>query len=266
LNPRRDNNTGDDGRWDSSDWDLQSDEGPDDFDEWIEEDEEETDPHFEVVEGLEDETIYRRSTWARRVIRFIAAIALIFFCAVFVLPSAISAIGVWVNRPDTPDYYDQIYSGPIVMRFERREVRYSIVIPEHYPIEAISSLEEPLLNAMESWSDALGDRLNFVPAPAIGGDDLLVTFVSELPSAGLATLRPGMRYRPEIFIKLQIQSPIPSAAILETIACHELGHALGIWGHSDYQGDCMYPMAVRRTPSDRDIRTLRKIYGLGGGG
>lgn len=43
---------------------------------------------------------------------------------------------------------------------------------------------------------------------------------------------------------------------------HELGHALGIWGHSPQQTDALYFSQVRYPPpiSTRDINTLKLIY------
>jgi len=45
-------------------------------------------------------------------------------------------------------------------------------------------------------------------------------------------------------------------------ARHELGHALGIWGHSPVETDTMYFSQVRNPPpiSARDINTLKRIY------
>lgn len=45
-------------------------------------------------------------------------------------------------------------------------------------------------------------------------------------------------------------------------ARHELGHALGIWGHSLMESDVLYFSQVRNPPaiSARDINTLKRVY------
>lgn len=57
-------------------------------------------------------------------------------------------------------------------------------------------------------------------------------------------------------------SPHQTADYTLATARHELGHALGIWGHSPFQTDTMYFSQVRNPPqiSARDINTLKRIY------
>jgi len=56
--------------------------------------------------------------------------------------------------------------------------------------------------------------------------------------------------------------PNQSADYLRATARHELGHALGIWGHSPVPTDALYFSQVKTPPtiSGRDINTLKRIY------
>jgi len=49
---------------------------------------------------------------------------------------------------------------------------------------------------------------------------------------------------------------------LRSTARHELGHALGLWGHSPNPQDVMYPAQIGTYPpiSDRDLKTLQWLY------
>lgn len=54
---------------------------------------------------------------------------------------------------------------------------------------------------------------------------------------------------------------LPPAQITAT-ARHEIGHALGLWGHSPSPTDVLYASQVRVPPaiSTRDVNTLRRVY------
>lgn len=56
--------------------------------------------------------------------------------------------------------------------------------------------------------------------------------------------------------------PDQAPQYLQAAARHELGHAIGIWGHSRSQADVMYFSQVRQPPpiSARDLNTLKRIY------
>ncbi|WP_017721648.1 hypothetical protein [Kamptonema formosum] len=57
-------------------------------------------------------------------------------------------------------------------------------------------------------------------------------------------------------------SPNQHGAYIQAAARHELGHALGIWGHSPSETDALYFSQVRTPPpiSPRDVNTLKRVY------
>ena len=60
---------------------------------------------------------------------------------------------------------------------------------------------------------------------------------------------------------IQIKPGLSPTATLAAIR-HELGHALGIWGHSPIEEDVLFYSQTKKSPpiSTRDVNTLIKIY------
>ena len=60
---------------------------------------------------------------------------------------------------------------------------------------------------------------------------------------------------------VEVSSNFTGVSLLATMR-HELGHALGIWGHSPNENDALYYSQVSNPVgiSARDINTLKEIY------
>ena len=63
-----------------------------------------------------------------------------------------------------------------------------------------------------------------------------------------------------IVIRVDMTATATQAA-LDALVAHEVGHAVGIGGHSPQTTDVMYTRPTVRTPTDRDRNTLRNVLG-----
>lgn len=75
-------------------------------------------------------------------------------------------------------------------------------------------------------------------------------------------LRPigSTRLTTAIVIRVDMTTTATQAA-LDALVAHEMGHAVGIGGHSPQTTDVMYTRPTVRIPTDRDRNTLRNLLG-----
>lgn len=177
-----------------------------------------------------------------------------------------ASLAQWSDPQAQGDYFEQI---------QPTQVGY--LIWSNFPIKvyiapaiAVGSLTETLwrtsvVKAVAEWQPYLS--LNLVEQP-------------ELADITIAPLKPQERSNSRIrsaeaLFELYLDSqqklahrfqilirPNQTPTYITAAVRHELGHALGIWGHSSLATDALYFSQVRNPPvvSRRDVNTLKRIY------
>ena len=144
--------------------------------------------------------------------------------------------------------------------------------------------------ALDSWQQALGGRPHFRRAESEGSSDLQIELIgSEGPKPGdkqvlgatplqracqlkSTTVRGGrvdVSFEvPRIQVYIADQYGLLPADQVERNVLHEVGHALGMRGHSPIPADLMYEVARDRRVerlSTEDVRSFRALYALPNG-
>ncbi|MGI0490234.1 hypothetical protein ACN4EG_00365 [Alkalinema pantanalense CENA528] len=186
----------------------------------------------------------------------------------------------WNDR--SGDYFDQVQSLPI-----------GALIWSQFPVPVY--VEPAKSQAEQVWQDqvqqAVRDWNAYLPL-ALTDDRTQAEIQIQRTSLPLKWT-PGSREIPrvrmaetryELYWQKTESSPVPSSPAMNqpklchrcTIAIrsgqpkdtllaaarHELGHALGIWGHSPQETDVLYFSQVKHPPSisPRDVNTLKRVY------
>ncbi len=126
---------------------------------------------------------------------------------------------------------------------------------------------------MQAWSDASEGKLILTTIASESYPCITVRWVTdhplgnEPPTIGAAELVSvtiaGRVYIKEVRIELATtRSGRPlSDTVMKAISLHEVGHAIGLWGHSDDDGDIMFEeVGNTSSVSARDQATLVKLY------
>lgn len=129
------------------------------------------------------------------------------------------------------------------------------------------ALTDAVLAAVPRWN-LVGDlwglfHIQFVPA--INNAEIWIHWVDSLGgnTLGVASWS-GSGGQINLPMEIQLATSVSGGPVdgptEEMGAIHEVGHTLGLWDHSDSNGDIMYPIASQSTPSLRDMWTIYTLY------
>ncbi len=192
-----------------------------------------------------------------------------------------SSLAKWQGAKSDPDYFANIETTPVgYLIWSQFPISVYVEIPPE-PDDSAENLRfqkwyEVVKSAIAEWKVYL--PLQQIDDSKIADIVILrsaVTRKAELdPETGLYNIPRAITAQTQYEFYLDESSNIlshrmtvnisPEIGETATLAAarHELGHALGIWGHSNLETDALYFSQVKDTPpiSDRDINTLKKIY------
>lgn len=138
---------------------------------------------------------------------------------------------------------------------------------------------EDIHQGLRTWETISGGRIRFREVSTPGQAKIQIS-LKEGPlihvnsSIGHASFNSENIHDPDPFNTLKIYitvntgengSSLPMAnrkEQIDRVILHELGHAIGIWGHSPDPGDIMYAHPIVSKLSTRDVNTIRKLYRL----
>ncbi len=174
-----------------------------------------------------------------------------------------------------PNYIDNVlYENQLIRWNNSQPVKFYVQNSKRVPQEFIDVAR----NEFQHWQDASGNLINFREVSSSRDADIILDFVDDVSSknnfeplrAGITTplMRGDVLNRMDIKIKASDNSgnyyPIEK---IRGVIQHEIGHALGLFGHSSHPEDVMYigydyigDDTFERPITERDINTLRLLY------
>jgi predicted Zn-dependent protease len=130
--------------------------------------------------------------------------------------------------------------------------------------------DEALRQAFDDWAEATNHRFTFVLQQVKDKPDIEISWTDDMHAAdwtaeaGDTHLQSGPEGLTSATIRLLTVDPFKQAPLgkeaLHAVCLHEIGHALGLQGHSGREGDIMFPILHEDSISARDRDTLIALY------
>jgi predicted Zn-dependent protease len=181
-----------------------------------------------------------------------------------------ATLAQWQDKTNSGDYFDQIKSTKVgYLIWSRFPVKVKIETPTDINEKQSQIWVNSVFQAVQQWNiylplqvvekSAIADITISRKAPPLQREPngKILRARSALTTYDLYTENNILSHRFTILL-----SPSQTGDYVLSAARHELGPALGLWGHSLLQTDIMYFSQVRKPPfiSIRDVNTLKKVY------
>jgi predicted Zn-dependent protease len=162
-------------------------------------------------------------------------------------------------EPKAGDYFSTI------QRYDGCYARWTgFPVRIHLPMNTPENWRAALEGALRAWARAVP----LMVAPSNEPADVEIAWINHLQprQLGITNLEVfNGHMRVTIYLlRPNFYPPGVKEAMLPTVATHEMGHALGLWGHSPLPSDIMQSLDTVKTKSPtisaRDINTLRRVY------